>query len=596
MGGTIRAEYERRLAAANGEYARLQARGRRFQWALLGASALALKFLVDSGHRAGEAWLFFASALIALASIFVVLRARGQGTREWRLSVYYERCLERFVAAVPESGFSGDAFRVEGHLYQDDLNVLGKHSLFDALATTRTAIGQRGLARLLLEPVEVEEARERQSAVRELSGMIDLRERVALLGRFKFEDVPAESFEQWLDGERSDFAKWDRWVVLASTLGWMGVGLCGLMLGIDGQVLLRNVVLMLVVQGMLCWRLRPRVVVELEAANKLLGQTAILREGVKVMRSQSFSAAKLVALQRAGDGEDRALKRLERQLTVVEQRPKEWFFAFSLAFCFGTHAAISLDRWKREYGVAMRRWLAAWAEFEALLALSTYAAEHEENVYAEIVDAGGSVATFEAEAMRHPLLPRDAVANDVSLGAERQFLLISGSNMAGKSTLMRAIGANAVLALAGAPVPAKSLRLGAVKIGASIAVNDSLAEGKSKFLAEVERLRALVLLARSHQGEMLFLIDEILSGTNSIDRRAAAESVLRSLVVEGAVGAISTHDLTLAEIAEVEEMHGENVHMASPDDEDPLGFDYLVKAGMNRSTNAMAIVRMLGLG
>jgi len=284
-------------------------------------------------------------------------------------------------------------------------------------------------------------------------------------------------------------------------------------------------------------------------------------------------------------------------LIVVEQRTKEWYYALGLLFCAGTHAAMTLDAWKRQYAEPMRRWLAAWAEFEVLLSVGTYAAEHEENVFPEVVEAAGETALFTAEGMVHPLLPREkAVANDVTLGGTVQFLLISGSNMAGKSTLMRSIGANAVLAQLGAPVTARSMRLCALKIGASITISDSLAEGKSKFLAEVERLRSLVTLARENPGQMLFLIDEVLSGTNSLDRKAAAESVLRSLVQVGGVGAISTHDLTLASLADIPELHGRNVHMASADEDDPLGFDYLLKDGMNRTTNAMAIVRMLGLG
>jgi DNA mismatch repair ATPase MutS len=241
----------------------------------------------------------------------------------------------------------------------------------------------------------------------------------------------------------------------------------------------------------------------------------------------------------------------------------------------------------------MRRWLAAWSELEALLALATYAAEHGGNVYPEILEGG---AVFAAAGLTHPLLPRgQAVANDVSLEAGTRFLLISGSNMAGKSTLLRTLGTNAVLALAGAPVPARSMKLSALRIGASLALRDSLADGRSKFLAEVERLRDVLAMAREHPSQGLFLIDEIFSGTNSADRRTAAESVLRGLISAGSIGALSTHDLALAELAEIPGLHGRNVHMASPDESDPLAFDYLLKPGVNRTTNALAIVKMLGL-
>jgi DNA mismatch repair ATPase MutS len=329
-----------------------------------------------------------------------------------------------------------------------------------------------------------------------------------------------------------------------------------------------------------------------------VGQMSILREGLRVMCGSEFASEKLRALQREVAEEDRAVRRLERWLMVEEHRSKEWFYPVTMALGMGTQMAISLDAWKRRFGAPMRQWLEAWGEFEALLAVATYAAEHEENVWPEIVDGG---ALFEAKGMVHPLLWRkDAVANDVALGsgvgAGVQFLLISGSNMAGKSTLLRAMGANAVLGLAGASVPARGLRMSALRIGASLGIGDSLAEGKSKFLAEVERLRDLLALARETPGESLFLIDEVFSGTNSLDRRVAAEAVLRGLLEAGAVGALSTHDLALAELAEIAALGGRNVHMASSDESDPLGFDYLLKAGVNRTTNGLAIVRLLGLG
>ncbi len=591
----MEAEYDRRRAAANANYARAQSTGNRYQTGIfVTIAAIAASILKHNIPHPG--WIIPVLVVLGAALVFLILRARRLAQRAWRLSVHYERCLERVRGEVPTSGLTGDSFFDPAHLYAADLNLLGSDSLFDWLATTRTAVGQRGLAHLLLTPTDAATARARQQAVKELSANPDLRERVALLGRFKFEDVPAEKYEQWLDAERSNFASWNRWALFAATAAWIAVVVVGLWLKVDSLVLWQNLLIVLVVQAMLCFRLRSKAVIELNAAQRLVGQTSILREGLTVLRTQAFQAPRLKELQQQAEGEDRALKRLERQLDIVEQRPKEWFFAVSLAFCLGTHAAISLDIWKREFDTAMRRWLAAWAEFEALLALATYAAEHEENSYPEILGNRGTTAIFTAEALKHPLLPPHiAVANDVSLGDPTQFLLVSGSNMAGKSTLLRAIGTNAVLALAGAPVAAGKMTLNSLQIGASIAISDSLAEGKSKFLSEVERLKGLVEIARAHPGQMLFLIDEILSGTNSQDRKVATESVLRTLVNAGAIGAISTHDLTLASIADIPELRGENVHMASADEDDPLGFDYLLKPGINRTTNALAIVKMLGL-
>ena len=591
-------EYERRRASSAVEFARLELRRGRYSTGMLAMVAIIVWLMWGVVHRNES--LGPVGAVVVCGVVLGVLmgQARHRSAIAARGMDFYDRAMGRLSGETPQTGFTGEAFVEAGHLYERDLNVLGPDSLFGMLATTRTALGQRALAGMLLHPVEAEAVRKRQAAVKELAPLTDLRERVGLLGRFGFEDLPAESFEMWLDAPRSGFAKWPRVVLAVLTAAWILVLAVGLLLHVEWPLLVRNVLALLAVQGAICMRLRLRVLAELDAAKRLASQTVILREGVKVLQDLKFAAPHLVALQREVEGEDQALAQLQKLLILVEQRTKEWYLALGLAVCAGTHAALGLDEWKQRYDAAMRRWLNAWAEFEAVVAVGTYAAEHEENVYPEVLetDAAGT-AVFVAEGMVHPLLKRaDAVANDVAVGDAVQFLLISGSNMAGKSTLLRAIGANAVLALAGAPVAARSMRLCAVKVGASITISDSLAEGKSKFLAEVERLRALVGLARECRGQMLFLIDEVLSGTNSIDRKAAAESVLRSLVEAGGVGAISTHDLTLASLADVAELHGKNVHMASANEDDPLGFDYLLKDGVNRTTNAMAIVRLLGLG
>jgi len=594
MAEAMVAAYQERKAAAHGAYARAKAGQDRYLLAALGVGGVLVRALWLAITRGQGYWTVAVVAAVLVGLVVRTLRNGRLVTRAWRLAALYEKGLKRLSGEERWSGSTGLAFAVEGHLYERDLDVLGTHSLFDLLATTRTVVGQSGLARLLLDPADAATVRERQAAVRELAGMIDLRERVAMVGRFKFEDVPAESFERWLEGERSEFPGWVRWALGAATVAWIAVGVAALRVPVDRTWLLRGMESLLLAQGMICSWLMPKVKVELEAAQPLIGQTSILREGLRVMRESSFQSERLRALQLEVQGDDQALARLEFCLKALEQRLKEWFLAAFYVFGLGTQLAIAMDAWKQQFDAPMRRWLEAWGEFEGLLALAMYAAEHEENVWPEIVDGA---AVFEARGMVHPLLARkEAVANDVALGAGVQFLLISGSNMAGKSTLLRTMGANAVLALAGASVPARGLRMSALQIGASLAITDSLAEGKSKFLAEVERLRDLLALAKEKPGASLFLIDEVFSGTNSLDRRVAAEAVLRGLLGVGAIGALSTHDLALAELAEIAALGGRNVHMASPDESDPLGFDYLLKAGVNRTTNGLAIVRLLGLG
>lgn len=597
MAEEIVAVYEQRKAAANAEFAKQKSRGDMYGLfvTVLGLMALRQGYLAVFGSGSGRNVALVLVPLAVLTALWRLVRARER--RQMRLSSYYATALDRANGVVPQTGQTGEDFVPEGHLYAWDLDVVGETSLVGMLATTRTTIGQRALANLLLRPTTAEAARQRQAAVQELTPALDLREQGALLGASKFEEIPAETYERWLEVETAAPAVWIRPLLVAVNVAWVLLLLVRWVHYGELGVWLRPLESLLLAQGMLCLWLRPQATVELKAAKRLFGQTAILRRGLRMVQTASFQSERLQELQRECAGQEEALGLLERWLMVVEHREKEWFSVLTVLFCGGTQAMFGLQRWKARHGEPMRRWLAAWSELEALLALATYAAEHTANVYPEIVEGA---ATFEAVAMVHPLLPREkAVANDivlgVSAGTAQQFLLISGSNMAGKSTLLRTVGANALLALAGAPVPAKRLRLSALRVGASLAIRDSLAEGKSKFLAEVERLRAVLQVARENPAQTLFLIDEILSGTNSADRRAAAEAVVRGLCAAGAIGALSTHDLALAELAEIAELRGRNVHMASPNEDDPLGFDYVLKAGVNRTTNALAIVRLLGL-
>jgi DNA mismatch repair ATPase MutS len=252
---------------------------------------------------------------------------------------------------------------------------------------------------------------------------------------------------------------------------------------------------------------------------------------------------------------------------------------------------MAVEQWRQQHGAQLRIWLKKWAEFEALSAISAYSYENPENTFPTFSDE----VCFEAQELGHPLLPQSScVVNDIELGREHPFYIVSGSNMSGKSTLLRAIGLNALLAYAGAPVRARALRLSGLSIFASMCITDSLLNGKSKFLAEVDRLRKAIESAVPKR-PVLFLVDEIFSGTNSRDRRIAAEAVVRTLVHRGALGALSTHDLALTEIASADGMRGVNVHMGSSDERNPMAFDYRLKPGVTQESNALAIARLAGV-
>jgi DNA mismatch repair ATPase MutS len=266
--------------------------------------------------------------------------------------------------------------------------------------------------------------------------------------------------------------------------------------------------------------------------------------------------------------------------------------AVNLPLMYSVQVAWAVQRWRRRHGAAVELWLAAVGEMEALLSLATYAYEHPGDGFPEFV---AGEASLDAEDVGHPLIAAaKCVRNSLRIGGETRVLLISGSNMSGKSTLMRTVGVNTVLAMCGGTVRARRLRLTPMRIGASLLVNDSLQEGHSRFYAEIERLGRICALAESGGGVM-FLLDELLQGTNSKDRRVGAEGVVRALVEAGAIGMVTTHDLALAEMGGLAAGTMRNMHFQDEIVEGQMRFDFKLREGVAMKSNGVELMRLIGL-
>lgn len=523
-----------------------------------------------------------------LLSIRKYGRLRLRARRLTRLRAFYNRGQERLAGDWAGKGHCGNEFQPADHPYAADLGLFGEGSLFERICTARTHLGQQRLARFLTEPAAPQEALDRQTAIRELMPATDLREQIGVLGEHDFEESKWRTFAEWLDAPSLRHAEWLRRYFLVSSTFLLVMSVAVLTApSIFWPILWRPILATVAIQGIAGAYLLRWVRSALAAAGPVAHEIRVMREGLALLARQKFAAPKLAALvQRAGNA-GQVIGELDPWFLILGERTKDWYYQLSLLLALGTQTALAMERWRDQHRTALLDWLDTWAEFEALNALAGYAYENPEDCWPEI---SGGDACFEASALGHPLLPRETcVRNDVTFGSTIRFWVISGSNMSGKSTLLRSIGLASVLALAGAPVRAKALRMAAMAVYASISVGDSLRDGKSRFLAEVQRLRDT--LEASLQRPVLFLIDEIFSGTNSRDRQSAADAVVRTLVVRKAVGAVSTHDITLASIAD---HGGMNVHMASSG-KDPLDFDYRLKQGITPETNAIAIARMAGV-
>jgi DNA mismatch repair ATPase MutS len=316
----------------------------------------------------------------------------------------------------------------------------------------------------------------------------------------------------------------------------------------------------------------------------------IVTEIFAIVERERFSSARLIEIAEQLKRGSQQVRRLNWLIRLLKLRDDPYFTIFSYVLLWGTQFTMAIEQWRNSNGADLLDLLAALGEFEALNSLAAYAYEHPQDVFPEVSERG---PVFDAQGLAHPLLDETVVVrNDMQLGGDTKFLIVSGSNMSGKSTVLRAVGLNAVLAWMGGPVRCTKLCLSSMVLGAAIRLQDSVVDGRSHFLAEMQRLRRMVDVANTHP--LLYLADEIMSGTNSKDRRIATEWVIRALVLRGAIGLITTHDLALTEIAS-NGLPGQNVYFEDTGEAGTLYFDYKLRFGLLTRSNALNIAHMLGI-
>ena len=592
----IRSEYDRRLALRRASRADAHRTAARLSNARLAvfAAGVALAWLAFGSHRISGHWLW--APVLAFAALVVwhdrVLHRETQAARAVR---WYEDGVARLEARFAGRGSAGERFRDPHHPYAEDLDLFGRGGLFELLCRARTPAGEETLAGWLLAPAGPDAVRERQAAVAELAAHHDLREELACLADEVAPNLHGEALARWGEGAPPPPSR---------ALRAAAAGLSAASAAAFGATLLGVPIipwlLVLAAELLLATAVHHRVRRTLRAIDEPARNLELLARLLAVMERERFTAPRLAALQARlaeaggapGRRASREIARLQRLSQLADARRNQLFAPIGAALLFTTQVAFAIDAWRARCGPALRRWVTAVGELEALASLGTHAAENPDDAFPEICSGA---PRFEALAVGHPLLPASrCVRNDVSLGEPRQLLVVSGSNMSGKSTLLRTLGTQAVLAQAGAPVRARRLRMTPLAVGASIRVLDSLQEGASRFYAEIQRLRQIVGLA-SEAAPALFLLDEILHGTNSHDRRIGAEAVVRSLIQRGAIGLVTTHDLALAQIAEALAPAAENVHFEDELVDGRVRFDYRMHPGAVTRSNALALMRAVGL-
>jgi hypothetical protein len=544
--------------------------------------------------------LFVVAVAGFLVLIVVHSRLTGRARRATELAAVNDEALARLdrhwdrMPAVREKGPAG-------HPYAHDLDIFGTGSIARLLSTTGTGIGRHRLESWLLNPATPETARRRQEAVRELGPLLDYRQDLQVAGRLAGDPDRAalDEFLTWAEGDpwllRRPLLLWAARLIPLATFVLFG-------LHIDG-VLDRAWWLLPLAAGLILAALVRRPIQRL-LDRASMGDSSLREYAglVERIQEQDVISEPLAEVRDALTAECDARLELERLgwLTeLAELRHTGLFYALvHLTTLWDVHVLWGLERWQLRAGQHVREWGNHIAEVDAAAALAGMPEDEPGWSFPELARAGDR---FEAEGLAHPLLPAtERVANDVTIGPPGSFLMVTGSNMSGKSTLLRAIGVNAVLALAGGPVCATRLRIPPLDVHTSMRVEDSLERGVSLFMAELQQLKRVVDAgdAAGDDRLVLYLLDEILHGTNTAERQVAVREVLSHLLQRPAIGAISTHDLELASAeplasAAVPVHFRETIHPEGH--EPPMTFDYVLRDGVATSTNALKLVRLVGL-
>jgi hypothetical protein len=444
----------------------------------------------------------------------------------------------------------------------------------------------------------------RQAAVRDLAPRVTVREELAVVGSLLDEGKPdPRPFVMWAGqatvAQEKALPPSLRIVAVLMPILTVGTAVAASFGLAPRAAFIAPFVLCLVILGSLRSRLAPN----LEAASSK--ETALSRYAgmLAILENEKFEAPALIALQQrlreSGASATKEMASLSRIVGFLDARNNEVFrFFIGPMLMWDLWCALALDGWRRRAGRVAFGWFRALAELEALASLAGFTFERPDHTFPELV----ADATFESDTLGHPLIEAEKrVSNDVTLRGPGHAMVVTGSNMSGKSTLLRAIGINVVLANAGAPVCAKSMKVGRLVVATSMRVSDSLDEGTSRFYAELKKLKLVLDLARkakksdNAEGTVLFLLDEILHGTNTRERLIGARAILRELLAQGAMGAVSTHDLGLGDLEAEMPDHVRNIHFEEQVNGDVMTFDYKLRTGIVQSSNALRLMKIVGL-
>lgn len=541
-------------------------------------------------------WPALILGIAAIALSAGAARAAAALRKHRRRHESLERSLARQSGSWVGSGDWGEGLEDANHPYAKDLDLFGEGSLFELLAPPYASVLARStLAEWLLRPGAPRIALARQEAIAELSQLEDV--------QFQLAEVAESSSPPSATGE--SLREWTRSAVQAES--WRRVGLVcssALLLGLAAWILAQPYVapgvwlglaVIAAAQAAMCWQVRESVERTVSAAAADLRTLREMERGARLLEGETFVSPLLRSLQqsliaRARSPASRALRSLNLRISWLQARNSDVLILLSIALAWATQWSLSIEAWRLSHGAELADWMDALGAFEALCVFAAFAADHPRSVYPSFLET--SAPHFDAEQLQNPLIATSrAVGNPVRLGEGRRVLALTGSNMSGKSTYLRAIGLNYALARAGAPVRASRLELSDFELVASARPEESVHLRQSRFQAEALKLGSALQTARNGK-PVLLLADEILNGTNSHDRRIGARAVVEQTVKLGGSAVVTTHDVSLAEeLAGIQ--NAQTAHFRDHVEGGKLEFDYQLRPGIVQSSNALVLLRAM---
>jgi hypothetical protein len=557
------------------------------------AAFIVLVWLYFARHPFNGYWLLAPVGVYAALAVVHehIVRARTHAETAANL---YRRGFARMEDRWSGTGASGDRFRDSKHVYADDLDVFGHGCLFELLSTARMPMGENRLAEWLRSPSPVKTATERQGLIAELRPKLDLREDLAVTGEDLKARLDPESLTKWCEsapvlGGPVARAITAAFAVVAAT--------CFVYFVHTGN--LWPFLVILVVEAILFRGMRRRAMEFISGVNCNSEGVVLFSQILERFEREPFAAPRLqqlvAELKRGEEPASRSVRRFARIVNWIDAHDSLIVRIIDVPLLYTIQTGLAAEAWRKRCGPQMRTWIDVAGEAEALLSLATYSFEHPSDSFPEFVEADDSSAVFDGEELGHPLIETSkCVRNSVRLDANTRVLLISGSNMSGKSTLLRTVGINTILAMAGAPIRGKRLRLTPLALGTRLRSIDSLQEGRSTFYTELIRIRQVFEMTNAST-PVLFLFDELLDGTNSHDRQIGTESLVSALIERGSIGIVTTHDLALTEMTKSLGAVVRNVHFEDYVEDGKMRFDYKLRDGVVTKSNALELMRLAGL-